>query len=103
MYLFVIVDFSQPLLARKNELDKLRKDIKEQWQKEQKKMVCNMSLFRSVLLNIHAIRSVGILIVSLTGQHSTVNVTVLSVSQEIVRHINVSVVKFMLYSSENRN
>ncbi|XP_015237727.1 PREDICTED: rho GTPase-activating protein 29-like isoform X1 [Cyprinodon variegatus] len=30
--------FIQPLLARKNELDKLRKDIKEQWQKEQKKM-----------------------------------------------------------------
>ncbi|XP_067109330.1 rho GTPase-activating protein 29-like isoform X1 [Osmerus mordax] len=30
--------FIQPLLARKNELDKLRKDIKEQWQREQKKM-----------------------------------------------------------------
>ncbi|XP_049454046.1 rho GTPase-activating protein 29-like isoform X1 [Epinephelus fuscoguttatus] len=30
--------FMQPLLARKNELDKLRKDIKEQWQREQKKM-----------------------------------------------------------------
>uniref|UniRef100_A0A3P8U2P4 Rho GTPase activating protein 29b n=1 Tax=Amphiprion percula TaxID=161767 RepID=A0A3P8U2P4_AMPPE len=30
--------FVQPLLARKNELDKLRKDIKEQWQREQKKM-----------------------------------------------------------------
>lgn len=30
----------KPLLVRKNELDKLRKDIKEQWQKEQKKMVC---------------------------------------------------------------
>ncbi|TWW73720.1 Rho GTPase-activating protein 29 [Takifugu flavidus] len=30
--------FMQPLLVRKNELDKLRKDIKEQWQKEQKKM-----------------------------------------------------------------
>ncbi|XP_018609159.1 rho GTPase-activating protein 29-like isoform X3 [Scleropages formosus] len=30
--------FVQPLLARKNELDRLRKDIKEQWQKEQKKM-----------------------------------------------------------------
>ncbi|XP_077414509.1 rho GTPase-activating protein 29-like isoform X2 [Vanacampus margaritifer] len=30
--------FIQPLLARKNELDKLRKDLKEQWQKEQKKM-----------------------------------------------------------------
>ncbi|KAM7379619.1 hypothetical protein PAMP_005161 [Pampus punctatissimus] len=30
--------FIQPLLTRKNELDKLRKDIKEQWQKEQKKM-----------------------------------------------------------------
>ncbi|KAK7944341.1 hypothetical protein WMY93_000069 [Mugilogobius chulae] len=30
--------FIQPLQARKNELDKLRKDIKEQWQKEQKKM-----------------------------------------------------------------
>ncbi|XP_069366935.1 rho GTPase-activating protein 29-like isoform X2 [Paralichthys olivaceus] len=29
--------FIQPLLARKNELDKLRKDIKEQWQREQKK------------------------------------------------------------------
>ncbi|XP_067462483.1 rho GTPase-activating protein 29-like isoform X1 [Thunnus thynnus] len=30
--------FIQPLLTRKNELDKLRKDIKEQWQREQKKM-----------------------------------------------------------------
>uniref|UniRef100_A0A8C5I960 Rho GTPase-activating protein 29 n=1 Tax=Gouania willdenowi TaxID=441366 RepID=A0A8C5I960_GOUWI len=30
--------FIQPLLGRKNELDKLRKDIKEQWQREQKKM-----------------------------------------------------------------
>ncbi|XP_051943519.1 rho GTPase-activating protein 29-like isoform X1 [Hippocampus zosterae] len=30
--------FIQPLLGRKNELDKLRKDLKEQWQKEQKKM-----------------------------------------------------------------
>uniref|UniRef100_A0A668AJM7 Rho GTPase-activating protein 29 n=1 Tax=Myripristis murdjan TaxID=586833 RepID=A0A668AJM7_9TELE len=30
--------FIQPLLARKNELDKLRKDIKDQWQREQKKM-----------------------------------------------------------------
>uniref|UniRef100_H3BYF1 Rho GTPase-activating protein 29 n=1 Tax=Tetraodon nigroviridis TaxID=99883 RepID=H3BYF1_TETNG len=30
--------FMQPLVARKNELDKLRKDVKEQWQKEQKKM-----------------------------------------------------------------
>uniref|UniRef100_A0A8C9YQ88 Rho GTPase-activating protein 29 n=1 Tax=Sander lucioperca TaxID=283035 RepID=A0A8C9YQ88_SANLU len=30
--------FIQPLLARKSELDKLRKDIKEQWQREQKKM-----------------------------------------------------------------
>uniref|UniRef100_A0A3Q3XQR0 Rho GTPase-activating protein 29 n=1 Tax=Mola mola TaxID=94237 RepID=A0A3Q3XQR0_MOLML len=30
--------FMQPLLARKNELDKLRKDIKEQWQRQQKKM-----------------------------------------------------------------
>ncbi|XP_047444537.1 rho GTPase-activating protein 29-like isoform X2 [Mugil cephalus] len=30
--------FIQPLLARKTELDKLRKDIKEQWQREQKKM-----------------------------------------------------------------
>uniref|UniRef100_A0A8B9BLY4 Rho GTPase-activating protein 29 n=1 Tax=Anser brachyrhynchus TaxID=132585 RepID=A0A8B9BLY4_9AVES len=31
--------FVQPLLGRKNELDKQRKDIKELWQREQKKMV----------------------------------------------------------------
>ncbi|KAM4552606.1 rho GTPase-activating protein 29-like isoform 1-T1 [Odontesthes bonariensis] len=30
--------FIQPLLTRKNELDKLRKEIKEQWQRELKKM-----------------------------------------------------------------
>ncbi|RVE58980.1 hypothetical protein OJAV_G00199680 [Oryzias javanicus] len=30
--------FMQPLLGRKNELDKLRKEVKEQWQREQKKM-----------------------------------------------------------------
>ncbi|KAG7457172.1 hypothetical protein MATL_G00243650 [Megalops atlanticus] len=30
--------FMQPLLARKNELDKLRKEMKDQWQREQKKM-----------------------------------------------------------------
>ncbi|KAK6302178.1 hypothetical protein J4Q44_G00265330 [Coregonus suidteri] len=30
--------FRQPLLARKNELDKLRKDLTEQWQRQQKKM-----------------------------------------------------------------
>uniref|UniRef100_A0AAY5KGS3 Rho GTPase-activating protein 29 n=1 Tax=Esox lucius TaxID=8010 RepID=A0AAY5KGS3_ESOLU len=30
--------FMQPLLVRKNELDKLRKEVKEQWQREQKKM-----------------------------------------------------------------
>ncbi|KAF3857991.1 hypothetical protein F7725_011192 [Dissostichus mawsoni] len=30
--------YIQPLLARKNDLDRLRKDIKEQWQREQKKM-----------------------------------------------------------------
>uniref|UniRef100_A0A8D0FJP6 Rho GTPase-activating protein 29 n=1 Tax=Strix occidentalis caurina TaxID=311401 RepID=A0A8D0FJP6_STROC len=31
--------FVQPLLGRKNELDRQRKDIKELWQREQKKMV----------------------------------------------------------------
>uniref|UniRef100_A0A668ARY9 Rho GTPase-activating protein 29 n=1 Tax=Myripristis murdjan TaxID=586833 RepID=A0A668ARY9_9TELE len=36
--------FIQPLLARKNELDKLRKDIKDQWQREQKKMVSDVSM-----------------------------------------------------------
>nr|XP_023696030.1 rho GTPase-activating protein 29-like [Paramormyrops kingsleyae] len=30
--------FIQPLLARRNELDKRRKEIKDQWQKEQKKL-----------------------------------------------------------------
>uniref|UniRef100_A0A3B3CNC5 Rho GTPase-activating protein 29 n=1 Tax=Oryzias melastigma TaxID=30732 RepID=A0A3B3CNC5_ORYME len=30
--------FIQPLLARRNELDKLRKEVKEQWQREQRKM-----------------------------------------------------------------
>uniref|UniRef100_A0A8C7X3X5 Rho GTPase-activating protein 29 n=1 Tax=Oryzias sinensis TaxID=183150 RepID=A0A8C7X3X5_9TELE len=30
--------FMQPLLARKNELDRRRKEVKEQWQREQKKM-----------------------------------------------------------------
>ncbi|XP_075994136.1 rho GTPase-activating protein 29 isoform X2 [Genypterus blacodes] len=30
--------FMQPLMARKNELDKLRKEVKEQWQRELKKM-----------------------------------------------------------------
>uniref|UniRef100_A0AAZ3QCB2 Rho GTPase-activating protein 29 n=1 Tax=Oncorhynchus tshawytscha TaxID=74940 RepID=A0AAZ3QCB2_ONCTS len=30
--------FIQPLLSRKTELDRLRKDLKEQWQREQKKM-----------------------------------------------------------------
>ncbi|CAB1457510.1 unnamed protein product [Pleuronectes platessa] len=30
--------FMQPLLTRKNELDKLRKEVKDQWQREQKKM-----------------------------------------------------------------
>ncbi|KAJ8010451.1 hypothetical protein DPEC_G00075210 [Dallia pectoralis] len=30
--------FLQPLLVRKNELDKLRKEVKEQWQREQKKL-----------------------------------------------------------------
>uniref|UniRef100_A0A8C7X3Q5 Rho GTPase-activating protein 29 n=1 Tax=Oryzias sinensis TaxID=183150 RepID=A0A8C7X3Q5_9TELE len=31
--------FMQPLLARKNELDRRRKEVKEQWQREQKKMM----------------------------------------------------------------
>ncbi|KAG7523790.1 rho GTPase-activating protein 29-like isoform X1 [Solea senegalensis] len=30
--------FMQPLMSRKNELDKLRKEVKDQWQREQKKM-----------------------------------------------------------------
>ncbi|RVE62123.1 hypothetical protein OJAV_G00177570 [Oryzias javanicus] len=30
--------FIQPLLARRNELDKLRKEVKEHWQREQRKM-----------------------------------------------------------------
>ncbi|KAF7667414.1 hypothetical protein LDENG_00062770, partial [Lucifuga dentata] len=30
--------FMQPLMTRKSELDKLRKEVKEQWQREQKKM-----------------------------------------------------------------
>ncbi|XP_061522609.1 rho GTPase-activating protein 29 isoform X2 [Phycodurus eques] len=30
--------FMQPLMTRKNELDKLRKEMKDQWQREQKKM-----------------------------------------------------------------
>ncbi|XP_019722599.1 rho GTPase-activating protein 29-like [Hippocampus comes] len=30
--------FMQPLMTRKNELDKLRKEMKEQWQRQQKKM-----------------------------------------------------------------
>ncbi|KAF4076246.1 hypothetical protein AMELA_G00212270 [Ameiurus melas] len=31
--------FIQPLVVRKTELDKLRKELKEQWQREQKKMI----------------------------------------------------------------
>lgn len=50
MYLGIIVDFSQPLLARKNELDKLRKDLKEQWQREQKKMVRNTDALYEILV-----------------------------------------------------
>ncbi|XP_027860625.1 rho GTPase-activating protein 29 isoform X2 [Xiphophorus couchianus] len=42
--------FVQPLLGRKNDLDKLRREVKEQWQREQKKMQESDSALRKARL-----------------------------------------------------
>lgn len=67
--LWVVVFFLQPLLTRKNELDKLRKEVKEQWQREQKKMVSWLTS-RLRFVEGHTQVNVEFKVVSLTGEGS---------------------------------